>query len=36
MRVFADKRGRIESVTVQLDDPGRVSSSRCTELFRPK
>jgi hypothetical protein len=36
LRMMADKRGRIESVTVQLDDPGRVSSSRCGELFRPK
>ena len=36
LRLFTDKRGRIESVTVQLDDPGRTSSSRCGELFRPK
>lgn len=36
LRMMADKRGRIESVTVQLDDPGRVSSSRCGELFRAK
>ena len=36
MRVFADKRGRIESVSIVLDDPGRVSSSRCTELFRTR
>lgn len=36
LRVMADKRGRIESVSVQFDDPGRVSTSRCSELFRPK
>ena len=36
MRVFADKRGRIESVSILLDDPGRVSTSRCRELFTPK
>ena len=36
LRVMADKRGRIESVSIQFDDPGRVSSSRCGELFRPK
>ena len=36
LRLFIDKRGRIETVTVQLDDPGRVSGSRCGELFRPK
>ncbi|HEX2539719.1 MAG TPA: hypothetical protein VHM00_01415 [Caldimonas sp.] len=36
MNVFADKRGRIESVTILLDDLGRTSSSRCSELFRPK
>ncbi len=36
MRLFTDKRGRIESVSILLDDPGRVSTSRCTELFRSK
>ena len=36
MRLFADKRGIIESVSILLDDPGRVSTSRCTELFRPR
>jgi len=34
MRLFTDKRGRIESVSILLDDPGRVSISRCSELFR--
>jgi hypothetical protein len=34
LRLFADKRGRIESVNVLFDDPGRISTSRCTDLFR--
>jgi hypothetical protein len=36
MDVFADRRGRIESVNILLNDPGRASNSRCSELFRPK
>lgn len=34
MRIFADRNGRIESATILNDNPGRVSTSRCGELFR--
>lgn len=34
LRLLADRNGRIESATVVLDNPGRVSTSRCAELFK--
>ena len=34
LRILADKAGRIETATVVLDNPGRVSTSRCGELFK--
>jgi hypothetical protein len=36
LRIVADKRGRIATADVVRDDPGRVSSSRCGELFEAK
>ncbi|MEO6362948.1 MAG: hypothetical protein ABIO71_06945 [Caldimonas sp.] len=34
MRIFAGKNGRIESATIMNDNPGRVSTSRCGEMFK--
>lgn len=36
MRILADKNGRIESATILNDTPGRVSTSRCGEMFRAR
>jgi hypothetical protein len=36
LRVVADKRGRIATADVILDNPGRVSTSRCGEMFKAK
>ena len=34
LRLIADKAGRIETASIVLDNPGRVSTSRCGELFK--
>lgn len=34
LNIAADKRGRIDTVTIVHDTQGLVSSSRCSELFR--
>lgn len=34
LRVTADKRGRIAAVEIRFDNPGRISTSRCSEIFR--
>ncbi len=34
LRLVVDTKGRIESATVVLDNPGRVSTSRCAEMFK--
>ena len=34
LRLLTDRNGRIESATVVLDNPGRVSTSRCAEMFK--
>ena len=36
MRVVSTAAGRIGSATIEFDNPGRVSTSRCTEIFKPK
>ena len=36
LHLVADKRGKIASVDVVLDNLGRVSTSRCTEIFKAK
>lgn len=36
LHLVADKKGRIASVDVVLDNVGRVSTSRCTEIFKAK
>ena len=35
MRLIADKNGRILSATIVDDMPGRTTTSRCLELFKP-
>src|SRR5664279_2742239 len=34
LHLVADKKGKIASVDVVLDNVGRVSTSRCTEIFK--
>lgn len=36
LHLVADRKGRIASVDVVLDNVGRVSTSRCTEIFKAK
>jgi hypothetical protein len=36
LHLVADKKGRIASVDVAVDNVGRVSTSRCTEVFKTK
>lgn len=36
LHLVADKKGRITSVDVVLDNVGRISTSRCTEIFKAK
>ena len=36
LSLVADSRGRIASATVSQDNPGRISTSRCTEVFSGK
>jgi hypothetical protein len=36
LHVVADKKGKIASVDVVLDNVGRVSTSRCTEIFKAR
>jgi hypothetical protein len=36
LRVSAGKNGRIVSADIVLDNPGRVSTSRCGEIFKAK
>jgi hypothetical protein len=36
LHLVADRKGRITSVDVVLDNVGRVSTSRCTEIFKAK
>jgi hypothetical protein len=33
MRLSADRRGRIATVVIQYDGPGRTGTSRCREIF---
>ena len=34
LHIVADKAGRIETAVIVLDNPGRLSTSRCGEMFR--
>jgi hypothetical protein len=36
LHLVADKKGRIATVDVVLDNVGRVSTSRCSEIFKAK
>ncbi|HWK85480.1 MAG TPA: hypothetical protein VNS61_17280 [Caldimonas sp.] len=36
LHLVADKKGKIASVDVVLDNVGRVSTSRCTEIFKAR
>ncbi len=36
LHLVADRRGKIASVDIVLDNVGRVSTSRCTEIFKAK
>lgn len=36
LRLIADKGGRIETASIVLDNPGRVSTSRCGEMFKAR
>ena len=36
LHVVVDSRGRVATATVVFDAPGRISSSRCSEVFKGK
>ena len=36
LRIVADRRGRVATAEVVLDNPGRFSTSRCGEMFKAK
>ena len=36
LRIVADKRGRVATAEVVLDNPGRTSTSRCGEMFKAR
>ena len=36
MRLIANPAGRIETAAIEFDNPGRVSTSRCAEMFKPR
>jgi hypothetical protein len=36
LRLVGDRRGRIATADIVLDNPGRLSTSRCGEMFKAK